>query len=111
MNTAMMLLGWVIVACLSVLAATAGIALVLDGLRRLLERHDNRIYAQVSHDVGNRLLGDAWWFGESPDVTLALKLYGQRFMRNEWADVNQVREDWRRQRTPDEATAGMSDEA
>jgi hypothetical protein len=58
-----------------------------------------RSYAAGFDDARNRLLGDAWWFGESPETCELLRDLARG------VDVSQAREKWRKAKSITEASA------
>lgn len=102
-------LGWLCIAmmCLAVLAFA--VALAADLCRRALERFEWAIAAKVRQDVGRSLDASGWWFSESPDASLAIRIIGTRLSRGESIDAGGMREQWRKARMPQASAAESGD--
>jgi hypothetical protein len=91
-------LGWLclVLVCLATLAFA--IALAADLCRRALERFEWAVIAKARQEVGRSLDASGWWFSESPDTSLVVRIIGTRLARGEGIDADSMREQWRKAR-------------
>jgi hypothetical protein len=92
--------GWtcIVVICLIALALAVALAAYLCG--KALERFEFAIAMKARQDAGRSLDASAWWFSESPDTSLAIRIIGTRLARGESIDADTMREQWRKAKTP-----------
>jgi hypothetical protein len=93
-----------VVAVLAMLAALClSLAVAAHFLDRLRTSRDEKVRALCARTIGNELRSSSWWFGESPDAALVLRLVGQALCERGCYDIDQVRDQWRKNRAPKEA--------
>jgi hypothetical protein len=106
MNAFITVCGWLVV----VLMVTAGCALLVivaaDMCRRMLQRFEWAVDTKTRQEVGRSLDASGWWFSESPDASLIVRIIGSRLARGESIDADSMREQWRKAR----ASKGEPDE-
>jgi len=78
--------------------AAAMIAIAAETLRRLFERRAHLERNAVRNEIGRGLVVDSHWFSEDAATQELVAEYGRLFRDNGAADVQQVREVWRRAR-------------
>lgn len=100
MQTALMVLGYIVAVAFSVFVVATGIALVINATRRLLDRFEDRIEMLERRRVGESLRSAAWWFSEDRDTLDLLTDFATELQGGsrplEVADS--VREAWRARR-------------
>ena len=105
MTTFMSVLGWLCTLGLIVLLILIAGDLLFVLLHKLLRLYGDRIENETRQRVGAELGSDAWWFGESPDTSAAMRLYAQTLVTGMSPGVSQLRDEWRKMRSDRESAA------
>lgn len=95
MQTFITIVGWLTVVLICAAALAFAVALAADLCRRALERFEWAVGDKVRHELGRSIHASAHWFGECQDTALAIKMLGDRLIRQGCADSNEWREAWR----------------
>lgn len=98
MNTFATYVGWFCLALLCLAGAALAVTCAADACRRTLERFEWAIDAKTRQEIGRSIDASGWWFSESPDTSLAIRIIGTRLARGESTDADSMREQWRRGR-------------
>lgn len=98
MSTAITIFGWIcaVIICLALLAFA--VALAADMCRRAAERFRWAVDTETRQSVGRSLAASGWWFSESPDASLVVRIIGERLAKGESIDADSMREQWRKGR-------------
>jgi hypothetical protein len=98
MTTAATVIGWFLMCSFAIVMICYAIGYLLGKLERLLLHYKTEVAKGALHHVGRELQGDACWFTESEDTSLALKLLGDNLVNKQAWNISELREEWRRQR-------------
>lgn len=91
-------LGWICAVLISIALAAAAVAWAADMCRRAMERYRWAIDTETRQSVGRSLAASGWWFSESPDTSLVVRIIGERLTKGESIDADSMREQWRKGR-------------
>lgn len=100
MNTFVTCIGWFVIAMLSLGFAAGMISFALYCYQKAMERFEWAVAAKTLTEAGRSLDACSWWFSESPDVSLAIRIVAERMTAGMGFDANQMREQWRKGRQP-----------
>lgn len=95
----MMVFAWIgaiVCVLLGVAAVLVAYTAACEATGRWLNRVQQRAEALAIKRAGERLIADAWWFGEDEKARLALQCVGEAMARDLGGDVGSTRERWRR---------------
>lgn len=98
MNDVATFVGWFCLAVLSLAVCAAACGWAGYMISKALERFEWAVDSKTRAEVGRSIGASAWWFSESPDTSLALRILAERLMTQGDADANQWREQWRKAR-------------
>lgn len=90
--------GWFVIAALALALACFAICCVLWLYEKAMERFESAVAAKTLASTGRSLGATAWWFSESPDTSLAIRIVAERMVDGRGFDSNQMREQWRKGR-------------
>ncbi len=97
--------GWFVIAMLSLAFASGMICLTLWLYAKAMERFEWAVAAKTLNEAGHSLGACSWWFSESPDASLAIRIVAEKMTSGMGFDANQMREQWRKGRTTDNSAA------
>lgn len=100
MNAFITVCGWLIVVLIVAGACALLVTVAADTCRRMLQRFEWAIDTKTRQEVGRSLDASGWWFSESPDASLIVRIIGTRLARGESIDADSMREQWRKARAP-----------
>jgi apolipoprotein N-acyltransferase len=103
MNSFVTGVGWFVIAMLALALACFAVCCVLWLYEKAMERFEFAVAAKTLASAGRSLGATSWWFSESPDTSLAIRIVAERMTNGLGFDSNQMREQWRKGRA-DSAT-------
>lgn len=95
MNTFAAVCGWIVIVALAAVAVCLSASLMFALARKAFEKAYFAIDEKARHELGRSIHASAHWFGECQDTALAIKMLGDRLIRQGSADANEWREAWR----------------
>jgi hypothetical protein len=99
MDNVVTFFGWFCLAVLSLAACAAACGAAAYWVSKAMERFEWAIDIKTRHEVGRSIGASAWWFSESPDTSLALRILSEKLINNGCADADQWRQQWREAKT------------
>lgn len=98
--------GWFVFCMLSLVLACAAICAVIWLYQKAMERFEFAVAAKTLAEAGRSLGATAWWFSESPDTSLAIRIVAERMANGLAFDSSQMRDQWRNSRASGQGKRG-----
>lgn len=88
--------GYITIACLVIASTAIVTAVAYSSINYIAEKRRDQIRWNKAAEVGNEIISASWWFGESKETQLALRLLGQSLMQYRNFSADKIRDEWRR---------------
>ncbi len=75
----------------------ASVAFVLNGVEHVVLKIEKKAENEERQRIANDIITNSWWFSESPEALISVKLIGQRLMNGPTICISTVREEWRKE--------------
>lgn len=98
MNTFVTCVGWFVLAMLSIGIACGMVCAVIYLYDKAMERFEWSVASKTRLAIGRSIGSSAWWFSESPDTSLALRLLAERITDGTGIDPIKWRAEWQKGR-------------